>query len=261
MQKKLVPQINILWKVRSRSRILAMSCLCDTMDAEPLSYEEVVENKVWKYAMVEEYQSIMKNDVWDVVPRPKEIFLVSSKWIYKTKHTTDGSIEKYKAIFVSRGFSQKEGIDYEDNFSPVSRYISIRTILSLATMMKWKVHQMDVKKTFLNGEIKEEVCVEKPLGFETHDMETHVCKLKKDLYGLKWAPRAWYGRIDNFLIRLGFSKRSVDPKLYFKVEDGETMILLLYLDELFLTCEKNFITIFKRKLVAEFEMKDLRMMH
>jgi hypothetical protein len=132
--------------------------------------------------MAKEYQSIMQNDVWDVVLRPKEKSVVSSKWIYKTKHVADGSIEKYKARFVARGFSQKEGIDYEENFSPVARYTSIRTILSLAAMMKWKVHQMDVKIAFLNGEIKEEVYVEQPLGFETHDRETHVCRLKKALY-------------------------------------------------------------------------------
>jgi hypothetical protein len=81
----------------------------------------------------------------------------------------------------------------------VERYTSIRAVLSIATVMKWKVHQMDVKTTFLNGVIEEEVYVEQPQGFETHDRETHVCRLKKALYGLKQAPRAWYGRIDGFL--------------------------------------------------------------
>ena len=83
------------------------------------------------------------------------------------------------------GFSQKEGIDYEETFAPVARYTSIRSVLALDAMMKWKIHQMDVKTTFLNGVVEEEVYVEKPLGFETHDRETHVCKLKKALYGLK----------------------------------------------------------------------------
>jgi hypothetical protein len=124
--------------------------------------------------MVEEYQSIVQNDVWDVVPRPKEKSMVNSKWIYKMKHVANGSIKKYKARFVARGFSQKEGIDYGENFTPIERYTLIRTILSLVAMMKWKVHKMDVKKTFLIGEIKEEVYVEQPLGFEAHDRETHV---------------------------------------------------------------------------------------
>jgi hypothetical protein len=175
-----------------------VALLCDIIDVEPTCYEEAAEKKVWKDAMIEEYQSIIKNDVWDVVPRPKEKSVVSSKWIYKTKHSADGSIEKYKARFVARGFSQKEGIDYEETFSPVVRYTSIRAILAIVAVMKWKVHQMDVKTTFLNGVVEEEVYVEQPQGFETHDRETHVCRLKKALYGLKQAPRAWYGRIDSF---------------------------------------------------------------
>ena len=86
---------------------------------------------------------------------------------------------------MARGFSQKEGIDYEETFAPITRYTSIRSVLSLAIVMKWKIHQMDVKTAFLIGVVEEEVYEEHPLGFETHDRETHVCKLKKALYGLK----------------------------------------------------------------------------
>ena len=92
--------------------------------------------------MIEKYQSIMKNHLWDVVLRPERKSVVTSKWIYKIKHTADGSIEKYKAIFVARGFSQKEGIDYEENFAPIARYTSIRSVLALAVVMKWTIHQM-----------------------------------------------------------------------------------------------------------------------
>ena len=91
--------------------------------------------------MIEEYQSIMKNDAWDVVPILEGKSIVTSKWIYKIKHVVDGNIEKYKARFMARGFSQKEGIDYEENFAPVSRYTSIRSILALTAMMKWKIHK------------------------------------------------------------------------------------------------------------------------
>ena len=97
----------------------------------------------------------MKNDVWEVVLRPEEKSIVTSKWIYKIKHAADGSIEKHKARFVARGFSQKEGIDYEETFSLVARYTSIRSILALVAVMKWKVHQMDVKTSFLNGVVEE----------------------------------------------------------------------------------------------------------
>jgi hypothetical protein len=133
--------------------------------------------KVWKDAMIKEYQSIIKNDVWDVVLRPKEISIVIFKWIYKMKHSTDDSIEKYKARFLACGFSQKEGIDYERTFSPMVRYTSIRTTLVITTVMKWKIHQMDMKTMFLDGVVEEKVYVEKPKGFETHDRKTHVCIL------------------------------------------------------------------------------------
>jgi hypothetical protein len=148
------------------------------------------QKKEWADAMTEEYQSIVKNDVWEIVPRPKSKDVLSSKWLYKIKHAIDGSIEKHKTMFVARGFSQKEGIDYEETFSHVARYTFIRTIIALAAKMKWKLHQMDVKTTFLNGVIEEEVYIEQPQGFEVEDRKTDVYRLKKALYGLKQAPRA-----------------------------------------------------------------------
>jgi hypothetical protein len=104
--------------------------------------------------MTEEYQSIIKNEVWKIVPRPKNKDGVSYRWLFKIKHAADGSIEKYKARIFARGFSQKEGIDYEETFTPMARYTLIRTIIALAAKMKWKLYQMDVKTTFLNGVIK-----------------------------------------------------------------------------------------------------------
>ena len=110
--------------------------------------------------MVEEYQSVINNDVWEIVPRPKDKLVVSLKWILKTNHSIDGSIDMYKEIFVARGFSQMEGIVYEETFALVSSYTSIRTILSFPSKMKWKLHHMDVNTTFLNGLIEEEVYIE-----------------------------------------------------------------------------------------------------
>ena len=188
--------------------------------------EEAEKQKEWKDAMIKEYQSIMKNDVCDVVPILEGNSVVTSKWIYKIKHDVDGSVEKYKARFVARGFSQKERIDYEETFSPVSRYTSIISVLALAVVMKWKIHQMDVKTAFLNGVVQEEVYVEQALSFETHNRESHVCILKKALYSLKQAPRTWYSRIDSFLSNLVFTKSKANSNLYYKVEEGNPMILL-----------------------------------
>ena len=129
-----------------------------------------------------------------------------------------------------------------------ARYTSIRTIMAPASMMKWDLHQMDVKTTFLNGMIEEDLFyIELPQGFEVEDIMTHVCKLKKDLYGLKQDPRAWYGTIDRFLTSMGFTKSKFDPNLYMNIMDDEPITLLLYVHDLFLGNEKH-ITDCKKKL-------------
>ena len=143
----------------------------------------------------------------------------------------------------------------------MERYTSIRPILALSTVMKWKIHQMDVKTTLLNGIVEKEVYIEYPLGFEIYDMQTHVCKLKKDLYGLKQAPRTWYGRINSFLMSPGFTKSKVDSNLYFKVEGSTPVLVLLYVDDLFLIGEEKLIIDSKRRLVTQFELKYLCLTH
>jgi len=142
-------------------------------DVIPSSLQEEDKLQVWKDDMLEEYMSIIKNNVWDITLRPKEKSMVSSKWIYKIKHAADGSVEKFKEIFVSRGFTHKEVIDYEETFVVVARYTSIRTILSLSPVLGWKLHHMDVKPTFLKGKIEHEVFMEQPDGFVLHKKGTH----------------------------------------------------------------------------------------
>jgi hypothetical protein len=256
-----VPQGTTRQVKRPNSFSIYTTLMCDLLEEEPPCFEEAIQRKEWADAMKEEYQSIMKNEVWEIVPRLKNKDVVSSRWLFKIKHAADGSIEKYKERFVARGFSQKEGIDYEETFALVARYTSIRTIIALAAKMKWKLHQMDVKTAFLNDVIEEEVCIEQPQGFEVEDMKSHVCKLKKALYGLKQAPRAWYGRIDSFLTSLGFTKSKEDSNLYFKIMNNEPVILLLYVDDLFLTGEEKLITECKKRLASEFEMKYLGLMN
>eukprot|EP00253_Pinus_taeda_P009788 PITA_09788 len=194
---------------------------------EPSLFTEAVKHQVWKDAMTKEYESIMKND----------------------------------ARFVARGFSRKEGIDYDEIFVPVARYTTIYSVIALAASQGWNLHQMDAKTVFLHGSIKEEVYVEQPEGFEIHDRESHVCRFKKALYGMKQAPRAWYERIDSYLMKLGFTRSEADPNLYFMVEDDKPLILVLYVDDLFLIGVDPLIHKCKRELAFEFEMKDLGLMH
>ena len=141
--------------------------------------------------MNEEYHSLMANDTWDLVPLPKGRKIVRCKWVYRTKYASNGSVERHKAQLVVKGFSQVERIDYNKTFAPVEKMNSIRLVLSLSTSHKWEVHQMNVKSTFLHGNLKEEIYMEQPPGYVQNDSRL-VCRLKKYLYGLKQAPRAWY---------------------------------------------------------------------
>ena len=128
----------------------------------------------------------------------------------------------------------------------MAQYTSIRSIIVIASAMGWNLHQMDVKTTFLNVIVEQEVNIEEPEGFVVHGKESHVCKLKKALYGLKQAPRAWYGQIDGFLVSLGFTKSDADPNLYYKVVNNEPLILVLYVDDLCLTGNEKLILCVRR---------------
>ena len=144
--------------------------------------------------------------------------------------------------------------------APVARYSSIRVVISLVAKKGWRVHQMDVKTAFLNGVVEEEVYIEQPERFEVGSRETHVCRLRRALYGLKQAPQAWHLRIDNYLREMGFKQSKADPNLYFLA--GEVpLILVLYIDDLFLTGDEQLIADCEANLVAKFEMKDLGLMH
>ena len=164
----------------------------------------------------------------------------------QAKTVADGSVEKYKARFVARQFSQVEGVDYDETFALVAHCTSIRSLISIAAKIGWKIHQMDVKTAFLNGIIHEEVYVEQPQSLEIHGRESHVCRLKKALYGLKEGPRAWYSRIDSYLLLMGFQKSEADSNLYFVMVRDDPLILLLYVDDLFITGEERPIAVWKR---------------
>lgn len=154
--------------------------------------------------------------------------------MYKTKFNADGSIDKYKARLVTKGYSQKEGVNYEDTFAPVAKMNTIRIMIALATKYDWKLHQLDVKSVFLNGDLKEEIYLVQPEGFVKKGQEHLVCKLKKTLYGLKHAPRYWYEKIDKFFLQQKLKKRSKnDLNLYVRTDrNGDIVLLSIYVDDL-----------------------------
>ena len=148
--------------------------------------------------MKEELLSIEKNSIWELADLPNRKNPIVVKWIFKTKFQANGSIQKYKAWLVAKGYTQQQGIDYEETFSPVARFETIRLLLALAAQLRWEVYQFDVKSASLNGELEEEVYVSQPEGFVIDGKEKKVYRLRKALYGLKQAPRAWYSKIDTY---------------------------------------------------------------
>jgi hypothetical protein len=141
--------------------------------------------------MNSEYQALMNNKTWRLVPSPpKGTNVIGCKWVYKIKHKSDGTIDRYKARLVAKEFKQRYGIDYEDTFSPIVKAATIRLVLSLAVSRGWSLRQLDVQNTFLHGVLEEEVYMHQPLGYVDRTHPTYVCKLDKALYGLKQATRA-----------------------------------------------------------------------
>jgi histone deacetylase 1/2 len=154
----------------------------------------------WKKAMQEEFDALLRNGTWRLVSPSKGKNIIDCKWIFKIKRKADGSIERYKAILVAKGYKQRYGIDYEDTFSPVVKIATIRLVLSIAISRGWSLRQLDVQNAFLHGVLEEEVYMRQPPGFESMSMPNFVCKLDKAIYGLKQAPRAWYSRLSAKLI-------------------------------------------------------------
>ena len=150
--------------------------------------------------MQEELEQFVRNDVWTLVPRPKDSNVIGTKWVFNNKTDTTGNITRNKARLVAQGYAQVEGIDFDETFAPVARIESIRLLPTIECILNVKLYQMDVKSAFLNDILNEEVYVEQPKGFEDPHYPNHVYKLKKALYDLKQAPRAWYDRLTTFLV-------------------------------------------------------------
>jgi hypothetical protein len=189
---------------RRSSDVIENSCFVSMF--EPKNVKEALTDEFWIEAMQEELNQFKRSEVWDLVPRPDSVNIIGTKWIYKNKYDEKGIITKNKARLVAQGYTQVEGLDFEETFAPVPRLESIRLLLVVACILKFNLYQMDVKSAFLNGYLHEEVYVEQPKGFVDPDFPNHVDKLKKALYGLKQAPRAWYERLTQFLEDQGYKK-------------------------------------------------------
>ena len=155
---------------------------------EPTSYRDAVAHPEWQLAMTEEIAALERTGTWDVVTPPPSVRPITCKWVYKIKTRSDGSLERYKARLVARGFQQEQGRDYDETFALVAHMTTVRTLLVVASVRHWSVSQLDVQNVFLNGELREEVYMQPPPGYSIPD--GMVCHLRRSLYILKQAPRA-----------------------------------------------------------------------
>jgi hypothetical protein len=211
--------------------------------------------------MEEELLIIQKNNTWTLVDRPEGRKVIRVKWIYRTKLNADNSINKHKARLVVKGYAQIFGVDYSDTFTLVARLDTIRLLLAISAQKGWKVFQLDVKSAFLNEVLQEEIYVEQPDGFVIQGAKDKVYLLQKALYGLKQAPRAWYSRIDEHLLNLGFVKSLSEATLYVKLKDNDVLIVSLYVDDILVTGSNELLVEeFKQEMMNVFEMTDLGLM-
>jgi hypothetical protein len=189
---------------------------------------------------------------------PNGVKAIGCKWVFKTKRDSQGNIERYKARLVAKGFTQREGIDYTETFSPVSKKDSFRVIMALVAHFNFELHQMDVKTAFLNGSLEEEVYMKQPEGFCSSEGENLVCKLNRSIYGLKQASRQWYLKFHEVITSFGFEENVMDQCIYQRVSGSHICFLVLYVDDILLaTNDKGMLYEVKQFLSRNFDMKDM----
>lgn len=224
----------------------------------PTNPIDALNDQNWKMAMKDEYDALIENKTWDLVPRPSNANVIRSLWIFRHKKKSDGSFERYKARLVGNGANQQTGVDCGDTFSPVVKPATIRTVLSVALSKSWCLHQLDVKNAFLHGNLHETVYMHQPPGFRNSQFPDHVCLLKKSLYGLKQAPRAWYQRFTDYVATIGFSHSISDHSLFIYHHGNNIAYILLYVDDIILAASSDTLReSIMAQLSSEFSMKDL----
>ncbi|GJT28692.1 retrovirus-related pol polyprotein from transposon TNT 1-94 [Tanacetum coccineum] len=259
-----IPQENVEPRRSKRAKVtkdFGPDYMTYIVNEEPQTYKAAMESSeapYWKEAIQSEIDSIVHNNTWKLVDLPSGHKPIGHKWIFKKKLRPDGTIEKYKARLVAKGYRQKEGQDFFDTYSPVTRITSIRTLIAIAAIHNLIIHQMDVKTAFLNGELDEEIYMQQPEGFVVKGQEHKVCKLVKSLYGLKQAPKQWHEKFDNTLLSNGFQINECDKCVYVKQYKNAFVIICLYVDDmLIMGTNMDVINQTKKMLHSSFDMKDM----
>ena len=200
----------------------------------------------------------MDNQTWDLVELPSGREPIGSKWVFKVKHSSDGKVERFKARLVAKGYAQKYGIDYDETFSPVVKFSSVRALIAFAIQNDMLLHQMDVVTAFLNGNLEEDIYMQQPDGYVKEGSEHLVCKLNKSLYGLKQSPRCWNKAFAEFMKSSKFKQSEADPCIYVR----DTSIVAVYVDDLIIaTKTEGEMQLVKELLHSQFKMKDMGELH
>ena len=228
---------------------------------EPEFYHQAKGHPEWEAAMQNELHALEANHTWSIVSLPPGKHTVGCKWVYKVKHNSDGSIERYKARLVAKGYTQQEGIDFTDTYAPVAKLVTVKLLLALASIKGWILHQLDVNNAFLHGELNEEVFMTIPPGYSPKEEimpSNPACKLHKSIYGLKQASRQWYAKFSSALLEEGFRQSATDHSLIVRNSGPDFVALLVYVDDIILASNSvEQVAALKLKLNNRFKLKDL----
>jgi hypothetical protein len=218
----------------------------------------VHEKQRWLEAADEEMNSLMGLQAWELPELPEGRRAIGCKWVFRTKYDSEGKAYRYKARLVAKGYSQKYGDDYDATFAPVAKQSTFRTLLAVAAVRRMKVRHYDVKTAFLNGEIEEDLFMSQPEGYISEGEEHLVCKLKRSIYGLKQSARAWNAKINDIMLKEGFTRSRADQCLYTKFKNNKWMYVLVYVDDLIVVHDDDeVIAEFGEVLNRSFQTNDL----
>ena len=232
-----------------------------TSTTEPRTFKEsqkCPESSQWKKACLEELEAHSRNGTWQVVKLPPGKKVIGSRWHFKVKRNTDGSVERLKARLVAKGYSQRPGFDFTETFAPTVRYSAVRTILALAALEDMEIHSLDISNAYLNGILEEEIYMQLPEGFEDLGKPGDILLLKKALYGLKQAGRVWSKTLADTLAKMGFTQVKSDPSVYVFLRDTLRIIIPVFVDDMTLISKSQpAIQAFIKELSTHFKLRDL----
>ncbi|GKB86347.1 putative ribonuclease H-like domain-containing protein [Tanacetum coccineum] len=245
--------ISVVYEGKTREDLHTCLFACFLSQEEPYKVIQVLKDPSWIEAMQEELLQFKLQQVWTLVDLPHGKRAIGTKWVYRNKKDERGIVIRNKARLVVQGYTQEEGIDYDEVFAPVARIEAIRLFLAYASFKDFVVYQMDVKSAFLYGKIKEEVYICQPPVFEDPEFPDRVYKVEKALYGLHQAPRAWYETFSTYVLDNGFQRGQIDKTLFIKRVKSDILLVQVYVDDIiFGSTKKELCTEFEKLMHKKF---------